>query len=69
MNKIERVRCFDMVLDYVLCLFLESALILNAWNMVAVAKFNAPAFTYWEVFWTSFAIRMLFSSNMIVNNK
>ena len=72
MNKNEFIGCFGTVLGYAiiiaLCLFLEPALILKAWNMVAVAKFNAPALTYWEVFWASFAIQVLFKGSMTVNN-
>lgn len=52
-----------------LVIFLEPLIILKGWNMVAVAHFNAPILTYWEVFWGTLAVNCLIPHSTTTNRK
>ena len=50
-------------------IFIEPLIILKGWNMIAVAHFNAPILTYWEVFWGALALNCLIPHSTTTNRK
>lgn len=61
--------CIIFVITLCLALFIPPAVLMKAWNMIAVARFNLPKFTFWEFFWVCLAIQMLFKSSINISNR
>ena len=61
--------CLTLIVVVALQLFIPPLIVRHAWDLIAVQRFSLPAFTYWEVFWASLAIQLLFKSSTYSREK